>query len=159
MASQHTKRSLWRLSWGSSSGGHTFSKGNSQFSLINAAFLMSRTSDCTPLGSSRRIQSLPVCSIGSFARMEHLTPQLMPYPTIQLFQLIYRPSQLLLRRGCLMSLQATRTILTVSNYAGTFSRSSGATSVYTGQRHSLLQGSCLAQAQHDCAMSRHLHTA
>jgi len=151
MASQHTKRSLWRLSWRSSSGGHTFSKGNSQFSLINAAFLMSRTSDCTPLGSSRRIQSLPVCSIGSFARMEHLTPQLMPYPTIQLFQLIYRPSQLLLRRGCLISLQATRMILTVSNYCRN--------SVYTGQRHSLLQGSCLAQAQHDCAMSRHLHTA
>jgi len=120
MASQHTKRSLWRLSWGSSSGGHTFSKGNSQFSLINAAFLMSRTSDCTPLGSPRRIQSLPVCSIGSFTRMEHLTPQLMPYPTIQLFQLIYRPSQLLLRRGCLMSLQATRTILTVSNRCRNF---------------------------------------
>jgi hypothetical protein len=68
MASQHMKRSLWRLSWRS-----YLLQGNSQFSLINAAFLMSRTSDCTPLGSSRRIQSLSVCSIGSFTRMELLT--------------------------------------------------------------------------------------
>jgi hypothetical protein len=115
MASQHMKRSLWRLSWRS-----YLLQGNSQFSLINAAFLMSRTSDCTPLGSSRRIQSLSVCSIGSFTRMELLTPLLMPYPTIQLLQLSYRPSQLLLRRGCLMSLPATKMKPTMSNCCRNF---------------------------------------